>query len=493
MKFRPLTSYPNVTAYAILLAFVAIGLGVVTVQGGLVAGILIVVAMVALPAVYGMIAFPVFGIVCIMTMAFLLFFFLRFGINFPMGTVLDGMQGLLLLGFFIRQRKNPDWSIFKGPVATVILLWVGYNLLEVINPWAESRMAWVYSVRTVGILTLTYFIFVYQINSVKSIRIILKVWLGLAFIAAIYGYKQEFIGIADSEMAGLVNDPLSISLLFIDGHWRKYSIFSDPVEFSYNMVITILLCIALIAGPISKRKKIILTVVAMAMLYSILFSGTRSSYVLIPAALILFAILNFRKEIMVFSAIAGFFTLVLIYIPTTNGTLYRFQSAFKPSDDASYNVRKQNQKKIQPYILSHPMGGGLGATGAWGVMFAPNSFLATFPPDSGYMRVAVELGWIGLLVFCCMMYVVLKSGIENFYRIKDPELRMYCLAMTLVLFALNIGNFPQEALTQYPNNILFYLAIAIIQVTYRIDQNQQHDELEKSLKKSGTNATENPV
>jgi putative inorganic carbon (HCO3(-)) transporter len=480
MKFRPLTSYISTPTGALLVALVAVCMGVATVKGGLIAGILIAITMIALPVVYGMVAFPVFGIICMITMAFLLFFFMRFGVSYPLGTILDGMQGLLILGFFIRQRKQPDWSIFKGPVATLILLWVGYNLLEVINPWAESRMAWVYTVRTVAILTLTYFVFVYQINSVKSIRTILKVWLGLALVAAIYGYKQEFIGIAASEMAGLENDPLMISLLFIDGHWRKYSIFSDPVEFSYNMVITILLCIALISGPLAASKKYILVVMTLVMLYAILFSGTRSSYVLIPAALVLFAVLNFKKQIMLFSAVAGFFIMILIYIPTSNPTLYRFQSAFKPSDDASYNVRKQNQKRIQPYILSHPMGGGLGATGAWGVMFAPHSFLASFPPDSGYMRVAVELGWIGLLLFCCLMFVVLKSGIENFYRIKDPELKMYCLAMTLVLFALNIGNFPQEALTQYPNNILFYLAIAIIQVTYRLDQNMQHEELERA-------------
>ena len=176
---------------------------------------------------------------------------------------------------------------------------------------------------------------------------------------------------------------------------------------------------------------------------------------------------------MLFSTIAAFFIVVMIYMPTGNPSLVRFQSAFRPSEDASYNVRKQNQKRIQPYILKHPMGGGLGATGMWGVRFAPYSFLANFPPDSGYMRVAVEMGWIGLFIFCLLMFIVLKSGIENFYLIRNAELRTYCLAMTLVLFALNIGNFPQEALVQYPNNILFYLAIAIIQITYRLDQQER--------------------
>lgn len=464
------------TPWGILsILLVGVLFGIVTVKGGMIAGAMILVALVAIPTVYGMVAYPIFGICCLLMMAFGLFFIIRFDINYPMGTVLDGMQVLLLLGFFIKQKKYPDWSIFKGPVATMLLIWIGYNLLQVINPSAESRLAWVYTVRTIAILTLMYFVFVYQIRSVQSLRVLLKLWLLLAFIAMVYAYKQEYIGIAAKEIADMESDPLAVSLMFIDGHWRKYSIFSDPVEFSYNMVISALLCIALITGPIGKWKKIGLAVFCLLMLNAMLFSGTRGAYVLLPVSLVLLAVLNFSKKILLFSSVAAFGIIVMIYIPTSNPSLARFQSAFRPSEDASYNVRKQNQKRIQPYILTHPMGGGLGATGMWGARFAPHSFLANFPPDSGYMRVAVEMGWIGLFLFCCLMFIALKSGIENFYKIQNPELRSYCLGMTLVIFALNIGNFPQEALVQYPNNILFYLAIAIIHVAYKLDLKERNE------------------
>jgi putative inorganic carbon (HCO3(-)) transporter len=476
-KARSLTGLVQTPLGIAVLVILAVLLGAVTIMGGISAGILILIIMVAIPSVYAIVAYPVFGIICLMSMAAFLFFIQRLlGVDLPLGTVLDGMQVLLLLGFFIRQKVKPDWSVFKGPVATIILIWIAYNLLQVINPWAESRMAWVYTVRSMAILTLMYFIFVYQINSVKSIRIVIKVWLILAFIAALYAYKQEYIGIAASELAAMESDALTTSLLFIDGHWRKYSIFSDPVTFAYNMVISSLVCICLISGPVVKWQKIVLAVFTLLMLNAMLFSGTRGAYVLIPVALILFAVLQFSRRILVFSTVAAFVILVMINIPTSNVSLVRFQSAFKPSEDASYNVRKQNQKRIQPYILSHPIGGGLGATGVWGVMFAPYSFLASFPPDSGYMRVAAELGWIGLFLFCALMCIVLKSGIDSFYMIRNPELKMYCLAMTLTLFALNIGNFPQEAVVQYPNNILFYMAMAIIQVTRRLDKKQQLSE-----------------
>ncbi|RZA00778.1 MAG: hypothetical protein EOP47_13025 [Sphingobacteriaceae bacterium] len=68
------------------------------------------------------------------------------------------------------------------------------------------------------------------------------------------------------------------------------------------------------------------------------------------------------------------------------------------------------------------------------------------------------------------MFTLLKTGINNFYKIKNPELKTYCLGMTLVVFAFNIANFPQEALVQYPSNILFSLAAAMLTITYRLDQ-----------------------
>jgi hypothetical protein len=41
--------------------------------------------------------------------------------------------------------------------------------------------------------------------------------------------------------------------------------------------------------------------------------------------------------------------------------------------------------------------------------------------------------------------------------------------MVLVIFIYNVGNYPQQALVQYPSNILFYLASALLNVTLRLD------------------------
>ena len=205
-----------------------------------------------------------------------------------------------------------------------------------------------------------------------------------------------------------------------------------------------------------------------------LYSGTRASYVMIPAGLVMLTVLKFNKKLLAWAIVIGMVLGFLIVVPTSNPTLARFQSAFMPAKDASFNVRAENQARIKPYILTHPIGGGLGSVGIWGQRFAPNSFLAKFPPDSGYVRVAVEMGYIGLLLFCTFNFIVLYKGCTYYFLIKDPELKTYCLAMILFIFAFDIGNFAQQAIVQYPSNILFYLSMALLNVAMRLDLQQRN-------------------
>ena len=468
----------NTTGF-ILLLILAIITAVGIAYGGIVFGILLIMGIVALPLLYAIIAYPKFGIIILLIMSYILFVFSQFGFDGPIGTVMDGLQILLVFGMFIQLKKDKNWAVFKSPITWAALLWLGYNLIEVLNPHAGSGMAWLYTVRPVAITTLTYFVFMYNINSVKYIRLIFKIWLVLTCLGAAYAFKQEYIGFSTHEQAYLALPGIA-DLLLINGHWRKFSFFSDPVAFAYNMVMPSIFCICMLTLNIKPWKKIVFGCLIGFFLDAMLFSGTRGANVLIPAALALFAVLKFNRRILIATILAAIFLVFLITVPTSNPNLYRFQTAFKPGADDSYNLRKRNQKVIQPYIVSHVMGGGLGSTGEWGHRFTPNTYLAHFPPDSGYMRVAVEDGWAGLLVFCFFMFVVIKTGINNYYLIEDRELKTYCLAMTLIVFAYNLANFPQEALVQFPSNILFFMEAALINILLRLDiaKRQEREKLQ---------------
>jgi hypothetical protein len=441
-------------------------------KGGVASGGVILAALVAFPTLYGILAYPSFAIVILMTSAYLIMWVIRMNLTgFPLGTVMDAFEALILLTFFWHQRYRPNWSFMRKPTSILILIWLFYCLVLVLNPSAESKLAWVYSYRTMAMAMLMYFAFAYFVTSIGLIRMIIITWLTLSVFAALYAMKQEYIGFAQFELNAIA-DPLMYTLLFIDGHWRKFSVFGDPVAFSYNMVVSSMLCFSMMWAAPKRWQKIGLAALALLFLRVMLFSGTRGAYVLVPTAFVLYFVLTFHRKMLPLVIIAGVVLVVMIKIPTSNPTLYRFQTAFSPNNDASFNVRKQNQLRVRPYIWSHPFGGGLGAAGASGVRFAPNSYLASFPPDSGYARLAVETGWFGLLVFCTLVFVVLVTGINYFFKIRNRELRGYCLAMVITVFIFNVGNYPQEAIIQFPSNVYFYMAIALIHVIYRIDKQQ---------------------
>jgi hypothetical protein len=461
----------------IVIAFLVLSSLFITVliaRGGYVTGLLILCGILGIPAALATVIYPKFGISVLLIVSFFINYSSRLlPEDTPIGLVMDTLTYLLILGFFVKQRQEKDWSYFNNPISWFVLIWLGYNLFEVLNPSSPSILEWVYTIRTVGVIMLMYFVFLQHIRSKEFIRFLLKLWLFLNVIAALSGLQQEFWGLLPFEQVWLHRSPERFKLLFIAGHLRKWGIFSDPVVFAYNMVAAALLCLCLILSEIKTYKKIILSGLTTLFIFAMLYTGTRASYVIIPAGLAMLFILRFNKKVLVFAVFAAIFFVALIRVPTSNPTLARFQSAFRPSKDASFNERAKNQERIKPFILSHPIGGGLGAVGVWGERFAPNSYLAHFPPDSGYVRVAVEVGWIGLLLYCIFNFVIMYKGIQYFYLIKDPELKTYCLAMVLIIFAFDIGNYPQQALVQYPSNILFYLAMALLDVTMRLDLKQR--------------------
>lgn len=454
----------------VLLTILCVALGIVVISEGLTAVVLILVALIGIPIAYGIMFFPKFGIITLLISAYFIMWFSHMGFDYPFGTVIDSIELLLIIGFFIKQKKQPNWGIFKSSISVLILIWVAYNILQIANPIAESRLTWLYTIRSVAAVMIMYFVFVYHIRSAEFIKLLIKIWIGLTIIGAIYAFWQEFMGFFPFEERFINSDPKYRNLLFIAGRWRKFSIYSDPVAFSYNMVISTVLCVVMMLNRMKLWKKVMLGVLAFFFIWAMIFSGTRGAYVLIPAALGLLVLLKLNRTILIFAS-AGFILLAFfVYVPTSSYNIRRFQSAFKPSQDASFNVRAINQKRIQPYIQEHPFGAGLGAVSLTGKQMVRHSVLTGFAPDSGYVRVAVELGWIGLLLFCTLLFGIVRSGINNYFKIRDPELQNYCLAMTLIAFVLAIGSYPQEAIVQFPTSIYFYLVVAIITITRQLDE-----------------------
>ncbi len=461
--------FNNVFGY-ILLSIISFVLVLLMISAGYKIGIVLMVLLVGVPlAVACMLDFT-FGIMFTITISFFLLGVKRIIGDIQVGLLMDFLIVLMFFGLIIKQIKEHNWDFAKNPISKIILVWVIFNLLEAANPSAASVLAWVYTVRSFAGIMILYFLLTYAINTKQMIAMLIAQWIVLTFLATLYGYYQEYVGMQAFELQWIKSSPERYALLYQAGKFRKFSFFSDPLVFGILLSITGVLCIILSTGPFSKLVKRTLTVIGVLMLYGMLFSGTRAAYVLPIVGFVFYAIITLKKRALYFTGLMFFFGFILVKIPTSNANLVRFQSAFNPTNDASYKVRVRNQAFIKPFIQSHPMGGGLGSVGEWGKKFAPWSPLSNFPPDSGFVRVAAETGWMGLLLYVSLLFTAFYVGIRDYFRIRDPELKCYSLALLTTLFCLTLANFPQEAIGQYPISLLFFVAIAVLNKCRIIDR-----------------------
>jgi hypothetical protein len=188
----------------LLLALVACFFVYVLSKGDIVTPILLLIGLIGIVVAYGVIAHPKFGITVLFLVGYLLFLPGKLiNIDFPIGTLLDLLQYLLIIGFFFRQKTENSWKMFKDPVSVIILIWILYNFAEVGNPQGNP-LAWLYTIRTTAIVILTYYIFVYQIRELSFIKFLFKLWLILSLICAADAFHQEVFDFSPSKKAGFI-------------------------------------------------------------------------------------------------------------------------------------------------------------------------------------------------------------------------------------------------------------------------------------------------
>jgi hypothetical protein len=432
--------------------------------------ILFVGALVGIPVVLVCFANLYFGVTVMLFIAFFLGLVSKYT-NAPIGTSLDGLLMLMLVGLLARLIKEKDFSFAKSPISIFIFAWIYYNLLQVINPWAASKLAWVYTVRTVALLLALYFIACYALNSYRKIINTVKVILGLAFVSALYSLKQEFVGFSNAEMTWLHADEERFMLIFQWDRMRVFSFFSDPTTFGILMGYMSVFCLLLASGPFKTWRKLALVLAGVVMLLGMAYAGSRTPFVMLPVGVVFYMVLTMKKET-IFACLFFFMAGAAMVLKSTNSAvIWRIQSAFRGESNDTIEVRFTNQKKVRPFIHSHPVGAGLGSTGYWGKRFTPGSWLASFAHDSLYVRLAVETGWVGLLIYMSLLFTAMRTSIYYYFRVKDPTIKVLYMCFAISVFLLALASYPQEAITLLPTSVIFYVMLAMIVRLKDFDEN----------------------
>ncbi|NJM25693.1 MAG: hypothetical protein HC859_09590 [Bacteroidia bacterium] len=109
-------------------------------------------------------------------------------------------------------------------------------------------------------------------------------------------------------------------------------------------------------------------------------------------------------------------------------------------------------------------------TGPAGLMYSPGHELAgDWDPDSGYLAVALETGWIGLILFMGLIVSVCLKGINAYYTLKSQENKAYLLSYLVPFFALSVAHFTQDAILQRSIVLIVMFTYALVERISAID------------------------
>ncbi len=431
-------------------------------------GIIGAIGFIVLPFIavylYCLFTNPIIGLYTALVLGFILLGLARYLRGVQVGLGMDAMLVMTYIALIISRFKDKvDWSPINRDITWLAVIWFCYSLFEVVNPEARSLAAW-FSGRGVSLymlmlvpLTLLF------IDSNKKLDTIFFIWGIFTILGTLKGIMQLNIGIDKFEKAWLDDGNAQTHILF--GKLRAFSFMSDAGQFGGNQAYSAV--VATIVSLVQKdwRKKLFFIVVAILGLYGMIISGTRGSISIPLTGFLAFFVLRKNMGVMIF----GFVLLLVVFIffkytsiGQGNDQIRRMRTAFDPND-ASLQVRLENQKKLRIYLASRPFGGGIGLGGVKAQRYLPNAFLSNVATDSWYVLIWVEQGIIGLLLHLFILfYILIKGSYAVMFKIRDPVVKMKMAALCSGMFGVMVASYGNAVLGQMPTSIVIYITVALI-------------------------------
>lgn len=382
--------------------------------------------------------------------------------SLPISTGIEILMVLLFIGSHLFIRKKIDQSNFyKSAITFAFLLYLLFTCIEFFNPNMYSIAGWFFFLRRFIMFMFIYIVAYRLFDTTDKLKSFFKFWLFLAFITAAYACFQQWFGLLPFEMDYLRSNPHEYRLYFQGGTIRKFSFVSDPTTLGILEGSSSVFLLILLINEKKAKKRALFFLVFFVLVLGMTFSGTRTTNIMLPSALCLYALITITNKTTLITVFVFFLAAAFILFgPIQNATINRIRSTFDKKEESG-EVRDINRKYIQPYIYSHPIGGGISTSGVLGEKYNPGHPLAGFPPDSGLLLAAIELGWIGYALTILVYILILYQCIHYYFQTNNEKNKVFIAAITGSIFSIIITQYSQVTIGQLPTALFFYAALAM--------------------------------
>ncbi len=455
-----------VLASLLLIGLVAIAYAIIT-QKLLIAAIIISMPLAAIILFYGLQA-PRFSYLIYAIYAFCYNPIMRYTRTTGLSVILDILLVYIVISIlfsFLRSKADIKLTNAVNILTISYIPWILFILFQFLNPGIQSEGI------TIGIRIMILEIFVlYIISSLladkpKALKIGLitvGIFVSIAFLKL---WWQKHFGFDFAEREWLMSSE-SWRTHIINTGIRYFSIFTDASNFGACMgLVTIVYAII---GIHTRNKRLLYFYLAVAIMgiIGMFMSGTRGAIIIPIAGGALYCLLCKNIKIFATTALAGilvFSFFAFTNIGEGNSFIRRMRTSFRPTEDASFNVRVENRKEIATYLEKYPWGVGIDESipKLWkkGDVYEEG----ILPPDSYFVRIWIQTGYMGLNLYLAILVVVLlRCCYIVMFRIKNKELYHTLAALTCGVFGIWVNGYTGEAMNTAPTNFFIAASLAFI-------------------------------
>lgn len=443
---------------------------------GTIGALLVVGVPVGILVVMGVLVEPRLGLLLYVNLSFMLGGTRFLQTDAPLGLSLDATLWLTLLSVFLN-GKRMAWGRLKHPVFYLLILWLTYTLLEYYNPDAPAKEAWFYHIRSFSLnwFLLAIMTFVMPITR-KDIKVLITLWLCWSVLAAFWAFKQQYIGLAPAEQQWLAQGAERTHILW--GQLRSFSFYSDAGQFGSEMAGVTLLCVIWFFEAKRLEHKAGYLVLVLILFWGFAVSGTRSALFGLLAGYPSYLFLM-RKVVPILRGVAVATPIMLIlmftHIGDSNYQVYRIRTALRPTEDASFLVRLENQAKLRMHLKDLPFGAGIGSSSGAGQRFSPNHFASQIPTDSWYVQIWIETGIVGLSLYLFVLAGIILTGVYKVWQIRDERLRILMIALLAEFIGIVLVSYSNPILGQFPTSTMLFINCVLFTTGERWDRPSETD------------------
>ena len=407
-----------------------------------------------------------FGVYLLFVVSMTIIAVKRLAWEMEVGLLVEALEGVLAVGMALAIVSRRDAWRLRSPLTGVVLLFVFFQTLMALHPGLPTMFNVVYALREPVNLAVPFFAALYLIRDRRQLRSFLYFWLATAVVIALYGLKQAFIGLSNWEAAWL---SVSRTHLLYD-RIRIFSTLGSADAMGMHMAVSIVVAL----GLAFSTRALLLRYGCLAMvplfLAANLYTLTRGAYVAVLVGVLSLAMLTRNRGLLLALLLAG--AGVVGWYQMNEGSLLasRILTMFSPEEDESYTVRQNYIQTYLPTILDRPFGLGPNTSGRqgwvlleWGGIDPTQvQSLAGVPTDNYYFRIALENGWVGLLMFLVLLAFVFVRGGLIFIRSRDPLVRGAAAAFLASYAAMIVSSMSNNYFSHLDLRLFFWFSMGVL-------------------------------